>query len=142
MAGVPLRRRDPEAELRALRKRFRAVSRGCERRAAFRRIWRLRLRLRRVRRPCARPMMPAALLLAVVVGGLLSFQPWPMSTALRHLAAAPGCAAARAVGLAPASRGQPGYWGQLDGDADGVSCEPGDFGRDRPRYVLVPVWLP
>lgn len=34
------------------------------------------------------------------------------------------CAAARAAGAAPLYRGQPGYNPALDGDRDGVACEP------------------
>lgn len=34
------------------------------------------------------------------------------------------CAAARAAGAAPLRRGSPGYNPNLDGDADGVACEP------------------
>jgi hypothetical protein len=44
--------------------------------------------------------------------------------ALRHLAAAPNCNAARAADLAPAQRGEPGYWPMNDRDGDGVACEP------------------
>jgi hypothetical protein len=36
----------------------------------------------------------------------------------------PNCAAARAAGAAPLYRGAPGYRPQLDGDDDGVACEP------------------
>lgn len=47
-------------------------------------------------------------------------------------AAAPGsggfafrnCAAARAAGAAPLYRGQPGYGAHMDGDGDGIACEP------------------
>ncbi len=42
-------------------------------------------------------------------------------------AAAPyyrNCDAARAAGAAPLYRGQPGYRTQMDGDGDGVACEP------------------
>jgi hypothetical protein len=42
----------------------------------------------------------------------------------RHQAAARSCDASRALGLAPAMRGQPGYWPHLDADRDGVACEP------------------
>ena len=49
---------------------------------------------------------------------------WPLSVMLRHLAAKPNCAAARAVGLAPARRGEPGYWPSHDADNDGIACEP------------------
>jgi hypothetical protein len=34
------------------------------------------------------------------------------------------CAAARAAGAAPVYRGQPGYNPNLDGDNDGIACEP------------------
>ncbi|MDP3748223.1 MAG: excalibur calcium-binding domain-containing protein [Phenylobacterium sp.] len=34
------------------------------------------------------------------------------------------CAAARAAGAAPMSRGDPGYNPNLDGDGDGLACEP------------------
>lgn len=34
------------------------------------------------------------------------------------------CAAARAAGAAPIYWGRPGYREQLDGDSDGIACEP------------------
>lgn len=34
------------------------------------------------------------------------------------------CAEARAAGAAPLRRGQPGYRPQMDGDGDGIACEP------------------
>jgi Excalibur calcium-binding domain len=61
---------------------------------------------------------------AGLLGLSLSQSPWPVRVTLKHLAAAPNCAAARAVGLAPASRGQPGYWASHDRDGDGWACEP------------------
>lgn len=45
------------------------------------------------------------------------------SERLRHVAAVPNCAAARAVGLAPAVRGAAGYWPAHDRDRDGLACE-------------------
>jgi Excalibur calcium-binding domain len=36
----------------------------------------------------------------------------------------PNCATARALGLAPAYRGDPGYRSYLDRDGDGIACEP------------------
>lgn len=36
----------------------------------------------------------------------------------------PGCNAVRAAGLAPLLRGQPGYRPEMDGDDDGIACEP------------------
>lgn len=47
-----------------------------------------------------------------------------------------GCNDARAVGTAPIYRGEPGYRSGLDGDGDGIACEPhrnGSNGR-RNRY--------
>jgi hypothetical protein len=55
---------------------------------------------------------------------LTSLSPWPPLLTLRHFAAFPTCNAARAVGLAPAYRGQPGYWSVHDEDDDGEACEP------------------
>jgi hypothetical protein len=36
----------------------------------------------------------------------------------------PGCDAARGAGAAPIHRGQPGYREEMDGDSDGIACEP------------------
>ena len=49
---------------------------------------------------------------------------WSPAMKLWHAAAAPNCAAARAVGLAPAYRGRPGYYVRHDRDGDGIACEP------------------
>lgn len=35
-----------------------------------------------------------------------------------------GCNEARAAGAAPLYRGQPGYRPEMDGDGDGIACEP------------------
>jgi hypothetical protein len=35
-----------------------------------------------------------------------------------------GCNEVRAAGLAPLFRGQPGYRPEMDGDDDGIACEP------------------
>jgi Excalibur calcium-binding domain len=35
-----------------------------------------------------------------------------------------GCNEVRARGLAPLRRGEPGYGEHMDGDGDGVACEP------------------
>ena len=104
--------RDPEAELRGLKRRFRAVSRRYERAVMLRRL------RRRARMWALLAGGAAALYL-----GLNSLSPWPLTVALRHIAAAPNCSAARVVGLAPARRGQPGYWPSHDRDGDGLACE-------------------
>ena len=36
----------------------------------------------------------------------------------------PGCDEVRARGLAPLRRGEPGYGEHMDGDGDGIACEP------------------
>lgn len=36
----------------------------------------------------------------------------------------PGCDAAREAGVAPLYAGEPGYRPEMDGDSDGVACEP------------------
>ena len=36
----------------------------------------------------------------------------------------PGCNAARAAGVAPLYAGEPGYRPDMDGDGDGIACEP------------------
>jgi hypothetical protein len=74
----------------------------------------------------------AALASCAATLGLMTLKPWeaipahswPATAMLRHVAAFPNCSAARAVGLAPAYRGQPGYWPQHDRDRDGWACEP------------------
>jgi len=55
---------------------------------------------------------------------MLASSPWPVTTTLRHIASAPNCDFARLVGLAPARRGEPGYWERHDRDGDGIACEP------------------
>ncbi|MEG8221385.1 excalibur calcium-binding domain-containing protein [Sphingomonas sp. HH69] len=35
-----------------------------------------------------------------------------------------GCDAARAAGTAPIYRREPGYRSEMDGDSDGIACEP------------------
>ena len=36
----------------------------------------------------------------------------------------PNCSAARAAGVAPIHAGEPGYREEMDGDLDGIACEP------------------
>jgi hypothetical protein len=55
---------------------------------------------------------------------LVIVTPWPFEISVRHFAAAFGCDAARAAGLAPSRRGEAGYWPWLDRDHDGIACEP------------------
>ena len=47
----------------------------------------------------------------------------------RHLLASPNCTAARLARLAPAYRGEPGYWASHDADRDGIARAPMPKGR-------------
>lgn len=71
--------------------------------------------------------MSLALLLGAGAGGAYVavdvLSPWPVTTWLQHFAAAEGCGTTRSLGLAPARRGDPGYWSHHDGDDDGIACE-------------------
>jgi hypothetical protein len=65
-------------------------------------------------------------LLGFAIGGslaLMLFNNWTPEMTGRHIAAAWNCQTAQSVGLAPAHRGQPGYWPWLDTNSDGVACE-------------------
>jgi hypothetical protein len=105
--------REPEADLRRLNRRFQAVSRILDRPMTLRRLDRW-----------------SSVLALIVIGGvalywgLVILSPWPPMTTLMHIASFPNCDAARAVGLAPAYRGDPGYWPSHDADDDGIACEP------------------
>ncbi|WP_299441788.1 excalibur calcium-binding domain-containing protein [uncultured Rhodospira sp.] len=106
---------DPDArerKARALRKRFERVSHRIERPARRRRLL---LRLSRI-------AIPVFLVLAGYLW-MSVLSPWPPWQTLRHIAAMPGCAYARSVDVAPADRGEPGYWPWLDADNDGIACE-------------------
>lgn len=73
---------------------------------------------------------PTVLMMILVLAALIAWRPMQsvqinsVWDGVRHLASAPNCSAARAVGLAPARRGQPGYWPSHDADNDGTACEP------------------
>jgi hypothetical protein len=53
-----------------------------------------------------------------------TLSPWPPTTLLKHVVSSYNCDAAREMGLAPARKGEPGYWRKNDRDADGIACEP------------------
>jgi hypothetical protein len=68
------------------------------------------------------------LIFGAIVGVMLSIllttlSPWPPLLTLKHFAAFPSCKFAQAVGLAPAHKGEPGYWSAHDDDGDGEACE-------------------
>lgn len=50
--------------------------------------------------------------------------PKPTPEDVVHSAYYPNCRAAWDDGHAPIFRGQPGYRSELDGDGDGIACEP------------------
>ena len=68
------------------------------------------------------------LVVAGMILGLMAYQtwdrPWTLQERVRHSLAAPNCAAVRAMGLAPARKGRPGYYERHDADGDGIACEP------------------
>src|SRR5262245_5214950 len=99
----------PEQRLRSLQRRFRSVSARHGR----------AIKLRRA----VNATLIAIVGFAVAFVVVWASSPWPVTTTLRHIASAPNCDFARLVGLAPAYRGQPGYWPKLDADNDGISCE-------------------
>lgn len=92
-------------------------------------VWRRHDRAMRVRRFFRRaklPLLIGVLLLAPVWygGWKLATSPWPVGVTVRHYFARINCDTARRMDLAPARRGQPGYWDHLDYDRDGIACEP------------------
>ncbi len=94
--------------------------------------WRERLQWWRYRAtPVLMPLGIGAAVAAALLLLWLALLPaaWTLEQRLRHVAAAPGCGSARHVGLAPARRGEPGYYALHDADSDGVACEP--FVSDR-----------
>lgn len=105
--------RNPEKEARRLRRAFERVTSRLDRAGRRRRV---------IRR------LPALVIAAVFAMGLVAvletYAPWPPLLVVRHIATALGCTTARLVRLAPARRGQPGYWPWLDADGDGIACEP------------------
>ena len=103
----------PEERLRDIQRRFHAVSARLDRAVNLRRWYRL-----------GKVAALAAMVSFALCWVLLSLSPWPPILMLRHIASSPSCSAARAVGLAPARKGEPGYWTSHDADEDGIACEP------------------
>ena len=113
-------RETAEVRLERLNKGFRAVSQDIDRSSPKRGL----------RHSTAGQIGLSVLIASVVaIGSLVMFtglvdRDWSFTTKLKHIAAAPNCSAARAVGLAPARRGKPGYYFRHDRDQDGIACEP------------------
>lgn len=53
-----------------------------------------------------------------------SNDPWSKHYVDRPLVTYRNCDAARRAGIAPINAGEPGYSTRLDGDLDGIACEP------------------
>lgn len=94
-------------------------------------------RRRRLSRSAGWRTIGECLLAAVVLGGaagwgLNQFDQYRAAQAKRQALLAalpagyvfPGCNAVRAHGLAPLFRGEPGFSDYMDGDRDGIACEP------------------
>jgi len=62
-------------------------------------------------------------LVVLALCAVVLVSPWPLPVTLRHLAAVRNCSDASGLGLAPARRGEPGYWSRHDRDDDGIACE-------------------
>lgn len=100
-----------------LRDCFKAVSRRIDR----------AVRLRRLQADVQKRVIWIWVFLGILGGGyigLAAASPWPVGVTVRHFLAARNCDMARAVDLAPAYRGAPGYWARNDADDDGIACEP------------------
>ncbi|TMV10393.1 excalibur calcium-binding domain-containing protein [Ruegeria sediminis] len=69
----------------------------------------------------------------IALGVYLRTSPYEPAEAVLHIVALAGCDAARAVGVAPAYRGGPGYHLRNDPDGDGVAC--GSAPRAAPRMA-------
>ena len=86
----------------------------------------------------ARHVLPAAAAVGIALGSIWAAVPTSLAAAdgkprpsadakLQPPAAAvyySGCNEVRALGKAPLYEGQPGYRIEMDGDGDGVTCEP------------------
>lgn len=105
--------RDPERETRRLKSRFQAISRRYQRAIMLRKLY-----------PLAKLGGIGAISGFAMYTGIAAFSPFSPVDTLKHLASVPNCAAAQMLGVAPARRGQPGYWPRHDADNDGIACEP------------------
>ena len=109
-----------EDRLKRLRNGFRAVSRPVGRSSPKRKWPQL----------SPRDMSACILMIGFVLIGVVNIYAafahhnWPISTTFKHIAAAPNCADAHRVGLAPSKRGEPGYYFRHDRYQDGIACEP------------------
>ncbi len=90
------------------------------------------------RPPTGKPLSLPGVLGAMAIVGAITFVAAPtLQSPARTAAMSPatleateksvyyaGCNEARAAGAAPIYRGSPGYRPEMDGDSDGIACEP------------------
>ena len=74
-------------------------------------------------------LLGSAIALGAVIGTTWASVPLMMQTPeerarIEQSVTYPGCNQVRKEGRAPLYRGQPGYRETMDGDGDGVACEP------------------
>lgn len=113
--------RDPDLRLKRIQYRFQVIRDHADRTARSRRL--------------SRRIVTSVLYVLLIAGAVLlalQLSPWPVETTIRHIVAHTNCKTAHAMGLAPARRGEPGYWSKLDRDNDGVACE--RYWRDNPEW--------
>ena len=111
MAGF--KTNDPDRHAKQLRQRFSRVTAKSlpSSRYAFGQLWKV---------------FAAVALVSFAIAGMhytANARGWEASTLLLHIAAAPDCAHANAVGLAPAHSNAPSYYDRHDRDNDGWACE-------------------
>ena len=87
----------------------------------FRVVWDRHYRARKLR-IFYRPLLVITPVIGALVFGLF-MSPWPLIPTLKHLASFPSCDTARALGVAPTRKGEPGYWLRHDQDGDGLTCD-------------------
>lgn len=104
---------DEEQSTENLRKVLRSINQRHERRKLIRRIF----------------LQHKLYIYVFLISALGSFiimmsSPWPATVTVRHIGSFPSCSYARFFHLAPAEKGEPGYYARHDADGDGVACEP------------------
>lgn len=116
---------DPEKKARRLKRRFGRITARFERaqkRRKFARDWSGFLVASII----------AAIVTFIVTAVALKLSPWPPSETVRHIGSFWNCDSARTFDLAPAKRGEPGYYERHDADNDGIACEPWSGRRHAP----------
>ncbi|MFK4385493.1 hypothetical protein [Bradyrhizobium sp. USDA 223] len=114
----------PEQRLRNLQRRFRAVSARHD----------CTTKLRWV---ITASIAAAAMLAAYPAISLPVPSTSPVTITLKHIASGPDCDFARLVGLAPARRGEPGYWMHHDRDRMGLLVNLGAVGDVSPLTIAM-----